>query len=67
MVGSRQVEIPFYRGNGRQRGRGFGALGQVIGELQFQFCVNISSQAAERVYANFLDLVAPDFAAFSAL
>ena len=31
MVASREVEIPYYRGVGRQRGRGFGALAQVIG------------------------------------
>ena len=40
MVASKQVEIPFYRGIGRQRGRGFGALAQVIGRL----CVHITSQ-----------------------
>ena len=31
MVASREVEIQFYRGNGRQRGRRLGALAQVIG------------------------------------
>ena len=31
MVASRQVEIPSYRGNGQQRGRGVGALAQVFG------------------------------------
>ena len=30
MVASRQVEIPFYRSLGRQRGKGFRALAQVI-------------------------------------
>ena len=30
MIASRQLEIQFYRGIGRQRGRGFGALAQVI-------------------------------------
>ena len=44
MVASRQVEIPYHRAVGRQRGRGFGALAQVIEELQFPFCVNVSSQ-----------------------
>ena len=44
MVASRQVEIQFFRGIRRKRGRGFGALAQVIGELQFFFCVNMSSQ-----------------------
>ena len=31
MVASTQVEIPYYRGIGGQRGRGFGALADVIG------------------------------------
>ena len=31
MVASRQVEIPYYRAVGRQRGMGFGALAQNIG------------------------------------
>ena len=44
MIASREVEIPLCRGVGRQRGRGFGALAQVIGKLQVHFCVNISSQ-----------------------
>ena len=44
MVALRQVEIPYYRGVGRQRGRGFGALAQVIGRTAIPFCVNISYQ-----------------------
>ena len=34
---SRQLEIPFYRGVGRQRGRGFGALAQVLGRTAIPF------------------------------
>ena len=30
MFASKQIEIPFYRGVCRQRGRGFGALAQVL-------------------------------------
>ena len=37
MVASRQVEIPFYRGIVRQRGRGFGALAQVFGRNAIPF------------------------------
>ena len=37
MVASRQVEIPYYRAVGRQRGRGFGALAQVIGRTAIPF------------------------------
>ena len=44
MVASRQVEIPFYRGTGRQRARGFGALAQVIGRTAIPFSRNNSSQ-----------------------
>ena len=44
MVASRQVVIPFHRGVGRQRGRGFGAIAQVIGRTEIPFVPNISSQ-----------------------
>ena len=37
MVASREVEIPYYKGVGRQHGRGFGALEQVIGRAEFHF------------------------------
>ena len=45
MVASRQVEFPYYRGVSRQRGRGFGALAQVIGRTESPFLrIYISSQ-----------------------
>ena len=37
MIASRQVEVPFYRGVCRQRGRGFGALAQAIGRTAILF------------------------------
>ena len=37
MIGSKQVEIPYYRGVGRHRGRGFRALAQGIGRTAFPF------------------------------
>ena len=37
MVASRQVEIPYYRVVARQRGRGFGALAQVIARTAIPF------------------------------
>ena len=37
MVASRQVEIPHYRGVGRERGMGFGALAEVIGRTADPF------------------------------
>ena len=37
MVASREVELPYYKGMARQRGRGFGALAQVIGRIAIPF------------------------------
>ena len=36
-VASRELELPYYRGVSRQRGRGFGALAQVIGRIAVPF------------------------------
>ena len=62
MVGSRQVEMPFYRGVGRQRRRGFGALAQVIGRTAFPFLRNYIVPAARRVGADLLEFAAPEIA-----
>ena len=43
LVASRQAENLYYRAVGRQTGRGFGALAQVIGRTAISFCVNMSS------------------------
>ena len=51
MVASKQVEIPYYRGVGRQRGRGFGALAQGIGRTAIPFLRSYISPAAKRVGA----------------
>ena len=53
MVASRQVEIPDYRAVGRQRGRGFGALAQVIGRTASPFLRKYIVPAAKRVGAEF--------------
>ena len=37
MVASNTLELPYYRGIGRQRGRGFVALAQVIGRTAIPF------------------------------
>ena len=37
MVASNTLELPYYKGIGRQRGRGFGALAQVIGRTAIPF------------------------------
>ena len=46
MVASREVEIPFYRGVGRHRGRGFSALAQFIN--RFSFFVQICRPSSKR-------------------
>ena len=60
MVASRQVEIPHYRGVGRQRGRGFGALAQVIGRTAIPFLRKYIVLAAKRVGADLLEFAAPE-------
>ena len=60
MVASRQVEIPYYRVVGRQRGRGFGALAQVIGRTAIPFLRKYVVPAAKRIGADMLEFAAPD-------
>ena len=61
MVASRQVEIPIYRGIGRQRGRGFGALAQVIiGRTAIPILRKYIVPAAKRVGADLLEFAAPE-------
>ena len=55
MVALRQVEIPYYRGVGRQCGRGFGALAQVIGRTAIPFLRKYIVPAAKRVGADLLE------------
>ena len=60
MVASRQLEIPYYRGVGRQRGRGFGALAQVIGRTAIPFLRKYIVPAAKRVGADLLEFAVPE-------
>ena len=62
MVASRQVEIPYYRGVGRQRGRGFGALAQVIGRTAIPFLRKYIVPPAKRVGADLLEFAVPEIA-----
>ena len=62
MVASRQVEIPYYRGVGRQRGRGFGALAQVIGRTAIPFLRKYVVPAAKRIGADMLEFAVPEIA-----
>ena len=64
MVASRQVEIPYYRGVGRQRGRGIGALAQVIGRTAIPFLRKYVVPAAKRVGADLLEFAVPEIAEF---
>ena len=60
MVASGQVEIPYYRAVGRQRGRGFGALAQVIGRTAIPFLRKYVVPAAKRIGADMLEFAAPE-------
>ena len=62
MVASSQVEIPYYRGVGRQRGRGFGELAQVIGRTAIPFLRKYIVPAAKSVGADLLDFAVPGIA-----
>ena len=62
MVASRQVKIPYYRAVGRQRGRGFGALAQVIWRTAIPFLRKYVVPAAKRVGADLLEFAVPELA-----
>ena len=60
MAASRQVEIPYCRAVGRQRGRGFGALAQVIGRTAIPFLRKYVVPAAKRIGADMLEFAVPE-------
>ena len=60
MVASREVEIPYNRGVGRQRGRGFFALAQVIGRTAIPFLRKNIVPAAKRLGADLLEFAVPE-------
>ena len=62
MVASNTLELPYYRGIGRQRGRGFGALAQVIGKTAIPFLRKYIVPAAKRVGADLLEFAVPEVA-----
>lgn len=62
MVASREIELPYYRGVSRQRGRGFGALAQVIGRTAVPFIKKFIVPAARRVGADLLEYAVPELA-----
>ena len=62
MVASRGVEIPYFRGVGRQRGRGSGALAQDVGRTAILFLRKYIVPAAKRVGADLLEFAVPEIA-----
>ena len=62
MVASRQVEIPFYRGVGRQRGRRFDALAQVNGRTAIPILRKYILPTAKRVGADLLEFAVAEMA-----
>ena len=58
MVASREVEIPYHRGVGRQRGREF----RVIGRTAIPFLRKYIVPAAKRVGADLLEFAVPKIA-----
>ena len=62
MVASREKEISFHRGVGRQRGREFGAFAQVIGRTAIPILRKNIVPAAKRVGADLLDFAVPEIA-----
>ena len=61
-VASNTLELPYYNGIGRQRGRGFGALAQVIGRTAISFLRKYIVPAAKRVVTEFLEFAVPEVA-----
>ena len=62
LVASNTLELPYYKGIGRQRGRGFGALAQVIGRTAALFLRNYIIPAAKRLGAELLEFAVPEVA-----
>ena len=62
MVASNTLELPHYKGIGRQRGCGFGALAQIIGRTAILFLKNFIVPAAKRVVADLLEFAVPELA-----
>ena len=60
MLASRQVESIFFRAVGRQEGRGFGALAQMIGRTAIPFLRQRVVPAEKRIGADMLEFAAPD-------
>ena len=62
MVASNTLELPYCKGIGRRRGRGFGALAQVIWRTAIPFLRKYIVPAAKRVGADLLEFGVPEVA-----
>ena len=62
MVLSNTLELPYYKGIGRPRGRGFDAFPQVIGRMAIPFLRKNVVSAAECVGSYLLELAVPEVA-----
>ena len=62
MVALNTLELPYYKRIGRQRGRGFGALAQVIEKTAIPFLRKYTVPAAKRVGADLFEFAVPEVA-----
>ena len=62
MFASNTLELPYYKVIGRQSGRGFGALAQVIGRTAIPFVRKYIVPAANRLGADLLEFAVPEVA-----
>ena len=60
MVASNTLELPYHKGIGRRRGRGLGALAQVIGRTAIPFLRKYIVPAAKRVGGDLLEFAVPE-------
>ena len=62
MIASNTLELPYYKGIGRQRGHGFAAFAQVFGRTAIPFFRKHIVPAAKRVGVDLLEFVVPEVA-----
>ena len=60
MVVSLEVDLPSYKGEGRQRGRGFDASAQIIGRTPFPFLIKHIYPSARGTRAVMLEFAVPE-------
>ena len=60
MVAQSSANFPIFRGNARQRGRGFGAFAQTLGRTAIPFNKKYIVPAAKRIGADLFEIAAPE-------